>query len=288
MKRIRSRMERWVGRRFPTLYYQLFQRPRLYFRFSKERRLASGETLSQSNQRSLIFFTTQKCASRYVSEVLDSLATPAGMVHADYDAYVTMARIPKEKNPFSPVGLPNAFRSQGYYYGPIGTFRDVPDLESYSVVLQLRDPRDMLTSLYFSTAFSHALINPKMIRRRKEALSLDVDEYVLKEAKEYQFIYAQYCEMLLGKKNVLFLKYEDMVADFPNWLQKLADHTGLAGQKIALDAIRKRADFSVDGEDKYAQRRQVAPGDHLRKLKPDTIQQLNSLFGSVLKQLNYD
>ncbi len=150
MKHVGSLFERWLSRHFPRTYYQLVQRPRFKFRFRAEKRLADGVQLSSSSHPSIIFFTTQKCASRYVSSVISALAETAGMVHADYDAYVSMIKVPKLKNPFSPEGtLSSAFNSHGYYYGPIGTYRGIPNLENYKIVLQLRDPRDVLTSLFF-------------------------------------------------------------------------------------------------------------------------------------------
>ena len=211
------------------------------------------------------------------------------MVHADYDAYVSMIKVPKLKNPFSPEGtLSSAFNSHGYYYGPIGTYRGIPNLENYKIVLQLRDPRDVLTSLFFSTAYSHAIINPKLLRRREQALKMSVDEFVLAEIEEYLLIYQQYCEQLVHRSDVLFLKYEGMVTDFERWLSQLSQWVGLDGEFKALNSIRKQADFNVSNEDIYAQRRQVTPGDYLRKLRPKTIQKLNSAFKPILKDLGYD
>lgn len=288
MKSLGARLERWVTGHFPNAYYQLVQRPRTHFRFATERKLLLGAPLSRSRQPSILFFTTQKCASRYVSRVIAALANSAGLVHADYDAYVSMVRPPKKGDPFRPDGaLHTAFTAHGYYYGPLGTFRQIPDLGKYAIILQLRDPRDVLTSLYFSTRYSHALISPKMIRRRKQSRSMSVDEFVLNEVEEYVPIYEQYCQQLLGRKEVLFLKYEDMVADFPGWLAKLSLHLGLAEQKSALEQIEQQADFAVRVEDEFSQRRQVTPGDHERKLLPATIRSLNLSFKSVLKELGY-
>ena len=42
------------------------------------------------------------------------------------------------------------FRPHGYCYGPIReTAWLLPDLDSYKILLMLRDPRDVLTSLFF-------------------------------------------------------------------------------------------------------------------------------------------
>ncbi len=288
MKNFTSRIERVLSSRFPVFYYSLIQKPRFWFRFRTERKLVRGALLSQTSRPSVIFFTTQKCASQYVSEVITELAEPAGLVHANYDAYVTMTRVPGYLNPYSANGsMHKAFRPKGYYYGPIGSYRLIERLDAYKAVLQLRDPRDVLTSLYYSTVYSHAVISPKLIRRRKEAAQMDVDEFVLHSIGEYLSIYEIYCKQLLNQKNLLFLKYETMVGEFDSWLNQLATHIGLEDQEKAFNNIRRQADFSVNNEDKYAQRRQVAPGDHRRKLQANTIGQLNDAFKEVLSQLDY-
>jgi hypothetical protein len=209
-------------------------------------------------------------------------------MHVDYDAYVTTMYPRKERDPFDTDGtLGIAFHSRGYYYGPIGSYREIPSADKYKIVLQLRDPRDMLTSLYFSTAYSHELINEKMVQRRLASLQQTVDEYVLSAAPDYMSIYERYIASLLLRENVLFLKYEEMVSDFPVWLDRLTQHCELSDQVNAIAQIKKNADFKVEKEDAYSQRRQVTPGDYHRKLKSETVEQLNSMFSSVLRQLNY-
>jgi hypothetical protein len=288
MKKFTTSIERFLSQQFPYFFLTFIQKPRNHFRFTKERQLSKGVLLSKSDHPSILFFTTQKCASRFVDSVFTQLTGAASIVHADYDAYVTMVQKPRNERVFAnDINMQKAFHARGYYYGPIGTYRSIPDMPRYRVVLQLRDPRDVLTSLYFSTAFSHAVINPKLVRRRQEALSMDIDTFVLHEADEYLPIFRQYCDSLLDKSWAVFLKYEEMVTDFPSWLNKLSHHTGLAGETSTLEAVRRTADFSINSEDKYAQRRQITPGDYLRKLQPGTIEQLNGRFAQILDRLGY-
>jgi hypothetical protein len=44
----------------------------------------------------------------------------------------------------------------------------------------------------------------------------------------------------------------------------------------------------VSSENAHAHKRQVVPGDHRRKLAPETIVQLNQQFGEILSLLQYD
>lgn len=286
MRSLLRKLETFARRRLPKPYLHLVQRPRLYFAFSTERKLATSTEAVANQQPSVLFFTTQKCASRYVSAVLSQLASAHDLVHADYDAYVTVFKVPASKDPFRGA-VHTAFKPHGFYYGPIGTLRSIPQIDEYKVLLQLRDPRDLLTSLYFSTAYSHAVINEKLIRRRDEALQQDIDTFVLNGADEYVRIFTSYLDGLLHKPNVLFVKYEDMVLNFDAWLETVSKHLGLDKHPETLEMIRQQADFSVEKEDKFSQKRQVTPGDHLRKLKPETIAELNVQFEPILRQLGY-
>jgi hypothetical protein len=285
MKKLSGRLERSLRLAFPNLYYNLVQRPRLFFQFRDEKRLIAGRLQPHSPQTSIIFFTTQKCASRFVGSMLEQLAAGSSLLYADYDALVATTRPPAQQDPFK--GATAAFYPNGVLFGPIGSYRPIPNLEQFKVLLQLRDPRDVLTSLYYSTAYSHAVISPKLIRRRKEAQTMDVDTYVLASIEEYVSIYTAYCEKLLPMKNVLFVRYEDMVTDFPRWLAAVSAHLGLDSNPTLLRQIEKEADFSVGSEDKFSHRRQVTPGDHKRKLRPETIQAVTQAFAPALKTLGY-
>lgn len=48
------------------------------------------------------------------------------------------------------------------------------------------------------------------------------------------------------------------------------------------------ANFSVAREDLNSHKRQVQPGYHKRKLKPETIEILNDRFAEILETLGYD
>ncbi|MQC26951.1 MAG: hypothetical protein DWG76_05835 [Chloroflexi bacterium] len=288
MKRLAAALDRTAQKWFPAAYYSLIQRPKIQKRFTTEAQLLRGASLSQSPHSSILFFTTQKCASRYVGRVLEALSDAEGLVRADYDAYVTTTKLPDELRPYSDAGaLKHAFQPKGYLYGPIGSFRNIPNRPNYRVLLQLRDPRDVLTSLYYSSAYSHPIINRKLLKRRKEAVDMTVDEYVLANAEHYFQLYERYCNELLSQPEVLFVQYELMVSDFPNWLEQVCEHLNLTRHQAVIDRLLQEANFQVDKEDKYSHRRQVTPGDHLRKLQSETVAQLNQRFAPVLPQLGY-
>jgi hypothetical protein len=183
---------------------------------------------------------------------------------------------------------------QGYFYGAYRVFMgDIPDIEEYLIVLMLRDPRDVLVSTYFSSAYSHGMpkhnseLKQKMITKRKEVLQMTIDEFVLKHALGTLHQYQEYVQNCLHRPNVLFLQYENMVSDFEEWMQKLLMFLELDVPQEIVDQIISEADFTVQEENIHAHKRQVTPGDHKRKLKPETVRELNKIFSDVLRELDY-
>lgn len=206
-------------------------------------------------------------------------------------------------------------------FGPIRAGEAKPSIpenvSGYSVVLHLRDPRDVLTSLFFSHAFSHE-VHPEVFNPgedvRKQWAETGIDQYIWTQADNFLSHYEYVLNGLLGRDGVMFLRYEDMVTDYRTWLSQFlqafipAPHSEKdddsanflkklipfsSSSQSSFDSIFEklyqahRNDFTVDEEDIYQHRRQVAPGDHRRKLQPETIARLDEKFAHVLEVLSY-
>ena len=199
-------------------------------------------------------------------------------------------------------------------FGPIRAGEDVAlpvyphNIEKYSVILHIRDPRDVLTSAYYSHVYSHR--KTKRFRpsdeQRKEWEDQGVDQFVINRIERVKNEYEGLCTHFLGKKNVIVLKYEDMVTDYGKWLDgflsafkefvpkqrsgfgRILDRN--THQKIYDALYRKyKDDFSPakSKEDVYSHKRQVTPGDHARKLEMSSIETLNNELSSILADLDY-
>ncbi|HRW90153.1 MAG TPA: hypothetical protein P5027_09385, partial [Flavobacteriales bacterium] len=140
-----------VKDRWPWMSVWLYHRPRsrfLHYRF--ERALLAGREFQVADRPSILFFTTHKAASMFVDRVLKRLGQAHGMLHADLEGWFSTGP-PKLWRLFKdPAAMKQLFRPRGIYYGALRSHRPIADLENYRVVLMLRDPRDMLTSYYFS------------------------------------------------------------------------------------------------------------------------------------------
>ena len=101
--------------------------------------------------------------------------------------------------------------------------------------------------------------------------------------------YRDYCDNIFGRPNTTFLRYEDMVTDFPTWLERFVAPFPVARKEALVRKLARkyRRNFDVKHEDVRRQKRQVTPGDHKRKLQPDTIAFLNEKFCTILAALGY-
>lgn len=255
-----------------------------YFYFSNERKLIKGNNFSHSTHKSILFFTSQKCASTFLSDIFEQFCATEKMPSIRFSNY--FKDVDRSEIFNSSKFLNTAFISTGYYYGAFRKFHKIPNLDEFRIVLVLRDPRDVLTSSYFSTAFNHPVTRRDTLEKREKALKQTIDEYVIENCKYYKDVYEEYSLRLIGKKNVLFLRYEDMIEDFSPWLEKLVNHCELDTNNDVFDKIISSTSFKVS-ENPQNFMRNVKAGDHLVKLQPDTIQFLNIEFKNVLQSLGY-
>lgn len=166
--------------------------------------------------------------------------------------------------------------------------------ECDKAALLVRDPRDILVSLYFSMKFSHSLpkagaVRDRLIKIRQVAESTGIDAYVLDAASALARQYYLYREGLLrrGDLDVRVFRYEDVVFDKVRWVADLAAFFEFDIAEAKKRKIASSYDIVPDTEDPSAHVRRVAPGDHLDKLAPETIARLNDLFRENVAPFGY-
>jgi hypothetical protein len=279
------------------------------------RQLLQGELRPCRDTPSLIFMTVHKCASSYVDSLLTRIAWSEKIVPIDIETFVwnsTQEALKpyvssefldfftgKRTEPSDSLRdeIVRRLPCQGLYYGAVRAnpfYQRMPHFDQFRGLLMVRDPRDVLTSLYFSVAFSHVTpsgaesVRRAFLKHRDKVRQMGVDAYVLASAEQRLQIYADYCREVLGRPNVLLLKYEDMVRDFRPWLEQIVAYWGLPTNTPTIAQLIKEADFTVSREDPNSHKRQVQPGDHKRKLKSETIDRLNEMFAEILDTLGYD
>ncbi|MBW2466818.1 MAG: sulfotransferase domain-containing protein [Deltaproteobacteria bacterium] len=176
-------------------------------------------------------------------------------------------------------------------FAPLRYYFDIPQELKAHIILHLRDPRDVLVSLYFSEAYSHSVFKGVFDlsrAERNEIISMGIDNYVLKYADTFNRKYTEYHE-LLTRPGSLFVKYEDLVLNFPFWLQEVAKGFAIENTKFINRLIKKyQGEFTVTKENIHAHKRKIVPGDYKEKLASGTIERLNGIFLDNLKKYNYE
>lgn len=193
--------------------------------------------------------------------------------------------------------LPRPFRP-GWRDGPgvYGPMRHaVPVPEPATVVMSLRDPRDVLVSMYYAYCYSHGGPVKGGTGHRAEVANRGIDEFVIRMAtateRPYEGNYGIGNFELAGNvrtrhdklldlaeaRDATVLTYEQMVRDFDAWLGALAS-------ALRLD-ITKPIEVNFTPKGQHAHRRHVQPGDHRSKLTRATIAQLDEVFAPYFERL---
>jgi hypothetical protein len=164
----------------------------------------------------------------------------------------------------------------------------LPLRPSTRTFLLIRDPRDMIVSHYFSIKYSHTTAGlgaDDILRERQRLQTVGLDSWALTQTRRINRDFLRY-EALEGTA-LKVCRYEDVVFDKIKLIDDLCSQFGLD----VAQAKRKRIVLAIDSrpehEDIYAHIRQVVPGDHRRKLKPSTIEQLNHDLADILCKYDY-
>jgi Sulfotransferase domain len=195
-------------------------------------------------------------------------------------------------------------------FAPVRFFVDIPQVDDYRIILHLRDPRDVLVSMFYSYCFIHAGEVEANTGYRREVAAKGIDAFVLAKASESSTEmrgdygtgghvedlignlpkrYADYVHRLLGRPNVLLVKYEEMVTDYRSWLEKFITPFPIRDKPALIDQLAAQAPtlFPRRSSDAMTHIRHVTPGDYKAKLQLSTIRQLDEIFAGPLEALGY-
>jgi hypothetical protein len=243
-----------------------------------------------SRNPSCLMFTQPKSGSKMVRGILRQLATESGLQPTGPDGAFFAAGVPKSALPAE------IFKPTGYFYHFSGVpFADEPPIAARSLV-HVRDIRDVLVSKYFSLRESHPEPGDRVSAKRKDSFTqrrntlqnLDVDEGVLSLAAGGLPKAIMSLRKAAGAPCALLTRYEDMVYRKEDWAQEVCDHFGWERSRAAI--ARAVAPFDVFPKEERPDQhvRQVHPGNYKRRLKPETIEILNTMFREELTFFGYD
>jgi hypothetical protein len=266
-------------------------------RFKVERELIRGAHHNENAHRSILHFSVNKAATQYTKSILSRCATENGLTHVRLHDYAFFSDFPylDRLTAQQMIEYQYIFKPLGYLYSVFGgMIEGIPNLDRYHVVLMVRDPRDVLTSGYFSIAYSHVPPTGRdkiesFNKERAFARQAGIDQYVASKSEHVCHVYRRYVDLLMHKwPNVYVTRYEDMIADFAGWLDCLLRYCELrVSPRLKQELLEEASRAHPKKEDTSRNMRQVIPGDHRRKLQSGTIERLNCLFSGVLADFKY-
>lgn len=238
-----------------------------------------------------VFITLHKCASLFFSQQF--LPNLQDLVHVDFQwqHYENRLRDPIE------------IRRRGHIYGPVRILDDkhpsyglTEDILSaclragLKTIVFVRDPRDILVSMYYSFGFSHPLspqpdIREYQLRRSSWIQSMDVNAYAMHEAPVLLEKFSRISAFCLQAKDRIILHYEEMIRDFACFHSRLDSFVRIReGMRDTL----YRQTRPEETENSSRHKRLGEPGEFRKKLCPESIRELNELFSRVLADFRYE
>lgn len=232
----------------------------------------------------VLVFTVHKAASLGVYEVMRQVAKKEGWpLHS---ANLKKANLVEPET----AGDPDFYRQLEGKTGLVGPVRmpvavNEDALKRDRFILHLRDPRDVLVSMFYSWSYSHPGVDDNYRARLREQ---GVDDFARRESARLKEKYDLYIRGFLSLPQTTFLKYEEFVLDRPSWLRSFLTAAGVdPEQKHYARMAKNNPAANVKKEDIYAHIRKAEPGDYLDKFSGETVSALNDEWRDVLRALNY-
>jgi len=229
-------------------------------------------------------FTVHKAASLGVYDVMRNVAKKEG-----WPLHSANLRHPNLSEPAAPGDT--AFLKQlSGKTGLVGPVRmpvtlDEESLARDRIVLHLRDPRDVLVSMFYSWSYSHPGVNDEY---REDLRRKGVDVFARQNSDPLKQKYGLYVRECLPLPKARLLRYEDFVLDRRRWLEIFLEAAGVPdGMKRYARLAKKNPADDVQEENVHAHIRKAAPGDHKEKLSDETIDWLNEQWRDLLAALDY-
>ncbi len=245
---------------------------------------------------SVLAFSLFKAGSTLLRRLLIDLTPHAGVELFDIEARLFRQGIDHKQLPPS---VSEVFLESGVCYGVFRTMPwryEIPIFERAPKVLLVRDPRDMLVSHYFSIRKSHHAPGTgknntrrdRFEQERSRAQSASIDEHAIRNATLFLGFFETYAERLHPAPGLMVDRYEDIIFEKQVWVERVCEHFGWEIPADVREEIVQRHDIRPDEECDDKHIRRVTPGDHVQKLRPETISALNEVFGEVLDRYGYE
>lgn len=241
-------------------------------------------------------FALHKSGSVLLNRIIDDLSDSAGVPVLNFPELIFERGIRFQDLESVPADL---FRSPGIIYSGFRLLPKPPcrlELDKGGkAILMVRDPRDILTSMYFSMKVSHAVpksgnSREKLLKIRENAEGLSIDDFVKEGCRRLRRKFRRYQKVLVDSAvlETRVFRYEDVIFEKAQWVADIAEFLELDVLQEEMNAIAEKHDLRPQQEDPTSHIRRVAPGDYKEKLSEETIEYLNSELAEAVRSFGYE
>jgi len=249
----------------------------------------------RSGDRRFIF-ALHKSGSVLLNRIVDDLSESAGVPVFNFPELIFERGIRFQDLESVPADL---FRSPGVIYSGFRLLPKPPCRLELDIggktILMVRDPRDILVSMYFSMKVSHAVpksgnSREKLLKIRENAEALSIDDFVRAGCRRLRRKFRRYQKVLVDSETLetRVFRYEDVIFEKTQWVADIAEFLELDVPEEEMSKIATKHDLRPQREDPTSHIRRVAPGDYREKLTKDTIEFLNSELADAVRPFGYE
>lgn len=249
------------------------------------------EALSWYDPESIYFYSLHKAGTALFTHILRQSNE---LIHVDYETQLFDDTLPGKFSYKKNNHIYGVFRIQeknkSKIYSKI-TRRIIKNkfVNNKTIIFLIRDPRDILVSLYYSMGKSHVTSKNSQVASeflifRKNMSTLSLDEYVIRDLPKVMQRLETLYTISKSCKHSLILKYEDLINNFDNFMMDFNKYISIP-EEIKQELYR--ASRPRDIEDPLAHKRSGKIGQYKEKLKPETIHKLNKTLKPVLEKFGY-
>lgn len=240
---------------------------------------------------SVLAFGMPKAGSSMLMKILKDICEVLGQTVVDFPSFCFQSGFDPKNAPVADI-----FKLRGYVYVGFCTVTEkitIPILHDVKGVLLVRNPRDCVTSLYYSVASSDTAPAansehvPGFWKSREQALGQDINAFALERIATYVERLENCDRLWRDIPGMKLLYYEENVYMKVRLIKRILSHFGWKPDNAAIFAIARRYDIRPEGEDPQRHARQVHPGNCLGKLSEDTIARINVDCAKTLRLYSY-
>lgn len=246
---------------------------------------------STSDAKSVYAFSLHKSGSTMLFNMLSEIAKYDGRKYYSLPDIAFAEGVHPRAELF---GVERIFKDTGYLYGGFRHLPDtyqIPELELHKKIVLVRNPLDVLVSLYFSESKSHIVpkrgkLKDMLMKKREISLQTNINDYVIKQA-EGQLKRTLTYTQVFAHSNCALYRYEDIIYNKTEFLFEICKFLGMNVSDEVITKVAKSYDVFPERESESEHIRQVHPGNYKKHLTEETQSILKEKFKTVLEAFGY-